>query len=46
MKRCQILKLLLLYYNTLGYKIAKLLIPLLEPLTHNEFTDQGFLQFC
>ena len=32
--------------NTPGYNFAKFLIPLLEPLTHNEFTVKDFFSFA
>ena len=31
--------------NSLGYNLAKFLIPTLEPLTHNEFTIKDSFSF-
>ena len=32
--------------NTFEYNIAKFLIPVPEPFTHNEFTINGFFNFA
>ena len=32
--------------NTPGYNVAKFVIPILEPLTHNEFTVKGSFSFA
>ena len=33
-------------FNTPGYNLAKFLIPILEPLTHNEFTAKDLFSFA
>ena len=37
---------ILLALNTCTYKLAKLLAPILKPLTRNEFTVKRFFPFC